>query len=250
MATQHLTGKTALITGATSGIGQATAARLAADGAHVIVAGRDTERGEAVVAAIRADGGKADFVPADLRDAASAAELATRAAEVAGGRIDVLVNNAGIALTGPTPGFDEGAFDDVFAVNVKAPFYLVGARAPAMAANGGGSIVNVSTMAAEIGIVGMAAYSASKAALNGLTRSWAAEFGPQGVRVNVVSPGPTRTAGVESMGDAIDHLAAQSPLGEVADPAEIADVIAFLAGDAASRVHGVVLNVDGGRTAV
>jgi NAD(P)-dependent dehydrogenase (short-subunit alcohol dehydrogenase family) len=250
MPTQLLNGRTAVVTGSTSGIGRATAVRLAAEGAHVIVAGRDHDRGEEVVLAIRAEGGKADFVTGDLHDAASAHDLARRATEAAGGQIDILVNNAGIAAFGPTAGFDEDTFDSVFDLNVKAPFYLVGAIAPAMAARGTGSIVNVSTMAAELGIVGMAAYGASKAALNQFTRSWAAEYGPQGVRVNAVSPGPTRTPAVAPMGEQLDQLGAQSPLGYVAAPEEIADAIVFLAGDDARFVHGAVLNVDGGRTAV
>jgi NAD(P)-dependent dehydrogenase (short-subunit alcohol dehydrogenase family) len=115
-----------------------------------------------------------------------------------------------------------------------------------MASRGRGAIVNVSTMAATLGIAGMSVYGASKAALNRLTKSWAAEFGSRGVRVNAVRPGPTRTPGVEFMGEALDQLAAQGPAGRVADPAEIA----YLATDAASFVHGTLLAVDGGRTAV
>ena len=119
-----------------------------------------------------------------------------------------------------------------------------------MAERGKGAIVNVTTMAAQTGVPGMAVYGASKAALSLLTRSWAAEFGPHGVRVNAVSPGTTRTPAVEPMSDALDQLGAQSPAGYVAKPEEIAAAITFLATDAASYVHGAVLNVDGGRTAV
>jgi NAD(P)-dependent dehydrogenase (short-subunit alcohol dehydrogenase family) len=247
---QDLAGRTALVTGSTSGIGEAAARMLAAHGAHVIVAGRNRERGEAVVAAIRADGGKADFVQADLHDAASAQELARRAEQAAGGRIDVLVNNAGGGDFGPTQDLTEERFDQLVATNLKAPFFLVGALAPAMAERGAGSIVNVTTMAAQLGLPGMAAYGASKAALNLATKSWAAEFGPHGVRVNAVSPGPTRTPGVALMGDSLDQLAATSPSGFVASPDQIASVITFLAGDGAAYVQGAVVNVDGGRTAV
>ena len=176
---QDLSGRTALVTGSTSGIGQATAAALAQRGAHVLVTGRDAQRGTAVVDAIRADGGKADFVQADLRDAASARDLAGRATEAAGGRIDILVNNAGGGAFGATAGFGEDVFDATFGTNVKAPFYLVGAIAPGMAERGQGAIVNVSTMAAQFGMPGMAVYGGSKAALNLMTKSWAAEFGPQ-----------------------------------------------------------------------
>jgi NAD(P)-dependent dehydrogenase (short-subunit alcohol dehydrogenase family) len=216
----------------------------------VLVAGRDEGRGEQVTKDIRADGGAADFLRADLHDAASAALLARSAAEAADGRVDILVNNAGVGAVGPTPGFPEDMFDAVIATNLKAPFFLVAEIAPGMAGRGSGAIINVTTMAAQLGMAGMAVYGASKAALNLLTRSWAAEFGPRGVRVNAVSPGPTRTPGTEPMGDALDQLAAQSPAGHVADPAEIAAVIAFLATDAASYIQGTVVNVDGGRTAI
>ena len=171
----------------------------------MLVAGRDAQRGAAVVDAIRADGGKADFVQADLHDAASARDLARRAAEAAGGRIDILVNNAGGGAIGSTAGFGEDVFDAIFGTNVKAPFYLVGDIAPGMAERGQGAIINVSTMAAQFGMPGMAVYGASKAALTLMTKSWAAEFGPQGVRVNTVSPGPTRTPGTEMMGDTLNH---------------------------------------------
>ena len=245
-----LSGRAALVTGSTSGIGRAAAAALAQRGAHVIVTGRDAGRGTAVVDAIRADGGKADFVQADLHDAASARDLAGQATEAAGGQIDILVNNAGGGAFGPTPGFAEDVFDATFGTNVKAPFYLVSEIAPAMAGRGQGAIVNVVTMAAQFGIPGMAAYGGSKAALTLMTKSWAAEFGPSGVRVNAVSPGPTRTPSTEMMGDMLDQLAAQSPAGFVAAPEDIAAVIAFLAGDEARYMQGAVVNVDGGRTAI
>jgi NAD(P)-dependent dehydrogenase (short-subunit alcohol dehydrogenase family) len=250
MRTGEFEGKTVLVTGATSGIGRASAERLAAGGGHVLVAGRDRERGEAVVAGITESGGKAEFVSGKLHDAASATDLATRALEAAGGGIDILVNNAGTAAFGPTEGFDEATFDEIFATNVKAPFYLVGALAPKMATRGGGAIVNVTTMAADFGMAISSVYGGSKAALTLMTKSWAAEFGPSGVRVNAVSPGPTRTPGVEFMGEALDQMGAQSPLGRVAQPEEIAATVVYLASDNASFVHGVVLHADGGRTAV
>jgi len=245
-----LTGSTALVTGATSGIGHATARSLAGRGAHVVVSGRHRERGEAVVAEIRAAGGKADFVETDLRDLAGVRALAARATELGGGHVDILVNNAGIFPFGPTETSTESDFDEVFAVNVKAPYFLVAALAPAMAARGQGAIVNVTTMVAEFGAPGMALYGSTKAALVLLTKSWAAEYGPSGVRVNAVSPGPTRTEGTAAMGDALDQLAQAGPAGRPALPEEIAAAITYLVGDDSSFVHGAVLPVDGGRVAV
>ncbi|MHA3704944.1 SDR family NAD(P)-dependent oxidoreductase [Jatrophihabitans sp. YIM 134969] len=245
-----LTGTTALVTGATSGIGRAAALGLAARGAHVVVSGRDAGRGDATVAAIRQAGGTADFVRADLTDAASARALAARATELGGGHVDVLVNSAGIFPFGPTADTTQDDVDAVLAVNVTAPYFLVGALAPAMAERGHGAIVNVTTMVAEFGAAGMGLYGASKAALVLLTKSWAAEYGPAGVRVNAVSPGPTRTEGTAAMGEALDQLAAAGPAGRPGRPEEIAEAIVFLATDAASFVHGAVLPADGGRVAV
>jgi NAD(P)-dependent dehydrogenase (short-subunit alcohol dehydrogenase family) len=248
--TTDLTSSTVLITGATSGIGKATADQLAALGAHVIVSGRDKTRGAAVVAGIRAAGGRADFVPADLSDEDSVRELASRAAEAGGGHVDILVNSGGVFPFGATADTSADQIDEVFAVNVKAPYLLVAALAPAMAKRGYGAIVNVTTMVSEFGMNGMALYGSSKAALVLLTKSWAAEFGPAGVRVNAVSPGPTRTEGTLPMGDALDQLAAAGPAGRPGRPEEIAAAITFLATEQASFIHGAVLPVDGGRLAV
>jgi len=245
-----LTGRTALVTGATSGIGRATALHLADLGASVIVSGRDTARGEATVAAIRAAGGKADFVAADLTHADGVRELAERATELGGGHVDILINNAGVFPFGTTEQTDEAALDLLYAVNLKAPYLLVQALAPAMATRGHGAIVNVTTRVAAIGMPIAGAYGASKAALELLTKAWATEFGPSGVRVNAVSPGPTRTVGTAAFGDGLDELAAAGPAGRVAAPEEIAAAIAFLAAGDASFVHGAVLPVDGGRLAV
>ncbi|MFE7662324.1 SDR family NAD(P)-dependent oxidoreductase [Streptomyces celluloflavus] len=245
-----LTGRVALVTGATSGIGAATAALLAERGAHVVVAGRDRSRGESVVGGIRDRGGKADFLAADLRKAESVRQLAREAENLGGGRVDILVNNAGSYPFGPTEEAREHDIDAVYELNVKAPFHLVAALAPAMAERGGGAIVNLSTIAAESGMTGMALYGSSKAAVELLTKAWAAEYGPRGVRVNAVRPGPVRTEGTAGMGEDLDVLAAQAPAGRVAAPQEIAEAIAYLAGDAASFVQGAVLPVDGGRTAV
>jgi NAD(P)-dependent dehydrogenase (short-subunit alcohol dehydrogenase family) len=248
--TESFTGTTALITGGNSGIGRATAVALAGLGAHVILSGRDATRGEQAVAAIRAQGGTADFVAADLGDEASARDLAKRAAELGGGHVDILVNSAGVFPFGATHDATEADFDQVFAVNVKAPFFLVAELAPAMAGRGHGAIINVTTMVAQFGMPQMALYGSSKAALVLLTKSWAAEYGPAGVRVNAVSPGPTRTEGTAVMGEALDQLAAAAPTGRPAQPEEIASAIVYLASDQASFVQGALLPVDGGRIAV
>jgi NAD(P)-dependent dehydrogenase (short-subunit alcohol dehydrogenase family) len=241
---------TALITGATSGIGRATAEKLARSDVHVIVVGRNAERGEKTIAEIQAAGGKADFISSDLRDAASARAVAKKAVELGGGHVDILVNNAGIFPFGPTHEMSEQSFDDVYALNVKVPYFLVAELAPLMAQRGKGAIINVSTMVADYGAAGMSLYGSSKAAINLLTKAWAAEYGPKGVRVNAVSPGPTRTEGTAPMGDALEQLAAQAPAGRTAAPEEIAETIVFLAGDRASFVEGAILPVDGGRAAV
>jgi NAD(P)-dependent dehydrogenase (short-subunit alcohol dehydrogenase family) len=245
-----LAGSTALVTGGNSGIGRATAFDLAAHGAHVILSGRNSARGEEAVATIRSNGGKADFAAATLDDAGAARDLARRAVDLGGGHVDILVNNAGIFPFGPTHEASEKDFDAVYAVNVKAPFFLVAELAPAMARRGSGAIVNITTMVAQVGQAGMALYGSSKAALVLLTKSWAAEYGPFGVRVNAVSPGPTRTEGTAAMGEALDALAATTPAGRPGRPEEIASAVTYLAGADAGFIHGAVLPVDGARIAI
>ena len=242
--------RVALITGGTSGIGRAVANKLARLGMHVLVVGRNLERGEKTVAEIRAAGGQADFISSDLRDAASARDVAKRAVELANGHVDILINNAGIYPFGPTHEMTEELFDRVYSINVKAPYFLVAELAPLMAKRGKGAIVNLSTMAADYGAPGMSLYGSSKAAINLLTKTWAAEYGPSGVRVNTVSPGPTRTEGTDAMGEGLEQLAAQAPAGRPATVDEIAEAIVFLATDRSSFIYGAKLAVDGGRTAV
>jgi NAD(P)-dependent dehydrogenase (short-subunit alcohol dehydrogenase family) len=241
---------TALITGGTSGIGFATARKLAGLGIHTLLVGRNAERGKKAVEEIRAAGGKADFISADLRDAASAREVAKRAVELGNGQVNILINNAGIFPFGPTHEMTEEQFDRVYSTNVKAPYFLVAELAPLMAKRGKGAIVNISTMVADYGMPGMSLYGSTKAAISLLTKAWAAEYGPKGVRVNAVSPGPTRTEGTEVMGEGLDQLAAQAPAGRTASADEIAEAIVFLATDRASFIHGANLAVDGGRTAI
>jgi NAD(P)-dependent dehydrogenase (short-subunit alcohol dehydrogenase family) len=238
-------GKTVLVTGGTSGIGEATARAYAKAGADVVITGRDQARGEKIARELSGHGGQGRFVRADLSRLEDVEQLS---AQVNG--IDVLVNNAGAFPFGATHEVEGDVFDTTFALNVKAPFFLTGALAPRMAANGGGAIVNITTMVASFGMAGMALYGSTKAALTLLTKAWAAEYGPQGVRVNAVAPGPTRTPGTEPMGDGLDQIASTLPLNRSAAAEEIAAAALFLGSDEASYVNGAILAVDGGRTAV
>jgi NAD(P)-dependent dehydrogenase (short-subunit alcohol dehydrogenase family) len=237
-------GQVALVTGSTAGIGRETARLLAAGGATVIVTGRDAARGAETVASIEADGGRAKFIAADMADLDSVRALAEAAGEV-----DVLVNNAGIFPFASTVEQDVESFQRLFDVNVRAPFFLTAALLPGMAARGRGSVVNVSTSATTFAIAGSAVYSATKAALESLTRTWAVEFRGTGVRINAIAPGATETEGVLALNpDVTAEVGGRSPLGRAASPREIAEAIAFLASPRSSYVHGELLQADGGRT--
>jgi NAD(P)-dependent dehydrogenase (short-subunit alcohol dehydrogenase family) len=243
----RLSGKTALVTGSTSGIGRATAEAFAREGAEVIVSGRDEHRGAEVVTAITANGGPARFLHADLVSPESVEELA----RLARGRhgVDILVNNAGSYSFGPTESFPLADLEAIFATSVRAPFQLTAALAPEMVRRGGGKVINISSMAAHIGLPGGAALGASKAALELLTKSWAAEFGPRGVNVNAIASGPIRTPGTEAMGEGFEQFVAAIPAGRAGEAAEIAAAAVFLAGPDADYIHGATLVVDGGRVA-
>ncbi|MDT7791079.1 MAG: hypothetical protein QOD59_515 [Mycobacterium sp.] len=238
---RDLEGEVALVTGATSGIGKAAAIQLAAQGATVVVHGRDVARGVAVVAEIENDGGSARFVGADLTEPMEALRLAREA-----GDVDILVNNAGVPWFGPSERLAANTLDQLFAANVQAPYLLVSVLAPKMAARGDGVIINIASRAGTVGQPDSAAYGATKAALASLARSWAAEYGPAGIRVNAISPGPVYTGAAKR--ELFDASGKTTLLGRAAEPDEIADVIGFLASPRASYITGTNIAVDGGRT--
>jgi NAD(P)-dependent dehydrogenase (short-subunit alcohol dehydrogenase family) len=239
---RDLEGKVALVTGATSGIGQATAVQLAAQGATVIVHGRDVTRGVAVVAEIENRGGSARFVGVELGEPAEALRLAREA-----GDVDILVNNAGVPWFGPSERLAANTLDQLFAANVQAPYLLVSVLAPKMVARGDGVIINIASRAGAVGQPDSAAYGATKAALASLARSWAAEYGLAGIRVNAISPGPVYTGAAKR--ELFDASGKTTLLGRAAEPSEIAEVIGFLASPRASYITGTNIAVDGGRTA-
>ena len=229
-----------LVTGGTAGIGRQTAKLFARRGATVVVTGRNAERGAETVAAIVAERGQAEFLAADMNEVESVRQLADQV-----GDVDVLVKNAAV-FPFATLLQDIESFEMMFDVNVRASFFLTAALLPKMIARGYGAIVNVST-AGSSGLADAPVYAATKAALESLTRSWAAAFGANGIRVNAVAPGPTYTDVANAMlGDGVEEMGAQTPLGRTAKPAEIAEAIVFLASPQASYVTGAIVAVDGG----
>jgi NAD(P)-dependent dehydrogenase (short-subunit alcohol dehydrogenase family) len=244
MATS-LAGSTALVTGATSGIGREVALQLAQRGAEVVVHGRSPERGAKTVREIENAGGKARFVAADLEDADDVRRLAAEA-----GPVDILINNAGVYEFGVTPETHDATFDEHVNVNLRAPYILVQQLAPGMAARGGGAVVNVSTLAASVPTRGAGIYGATKAGLEQLTRVWADEFGASGVRVNALAAGPTDTPGVAGTPGLLEQVAGFTALGRPADAGEIASAVVFLSSPEASYVNGAVLHATGGLRAI
>jgi meso-butanediol dehydrogenase/(S,S)-butanediol dehydrogenase/diacetyl reductase len=249
-------GKAVLVTGSTTGIGEACARVFAESGARVMVSGRRAEAGQAVVEAIRAAGGHAQFAAADLRAAGACERLVDDTVERLGG-LDVLVNNAGILYTANALDTSDAQWLDTMAVNVTALFYLSRAAVKHMKAAGGGAIVNV---ASEWGINGEAnhvAYCASKGAVVQITRCMALDHARDRIRVNSVCPGEIHTRMVDDIlakrggnsADQLRELAAGIPLRRLAQPVEVARCVHFLASDLASYVTGTNLSVDGGNDA-
>ncbi|MDT5072419.1 MAG: hypothetical protein QOH82_1739 [Mycobacterium sp.] len=236
----ELSGLTALVTGGTSGIGQACARLLSEAGASVLITGRDEHRGRTTAAELGVR-----FITSDLADLDSVQALVRQAGEV-----DVLVNNAASFPSAPTIAQDVAGFARTFDTNVRGTYFLTAGLARGMLHRGRGAIVNVTSMVATKGVPGASAYSASKAAAESLTRTWAVEFAPRGVRVNSVAPGPTDTEGVVAeWGEVNEELGRALPLGRTARPEEIAQAVQFLASPRSSFITGVTLHVDGGGTA-
>jgi NAD(P)-dependent dehydrogenase (short-subunit alcohol dehydrogenase family) len=250
--TTRLAGRTALVTGSTGGLGVAIATALAAEGAFVVVSGRDKQRGDTVVADIRSAGGEAAFVAADLAAGEQEVRRVSQAAtDAAGGQLDILVNNAAtLLLPKPTAYISEQELREVFAVNVFAPLLLTGAIAPAMADRGHGAVVNIGSNTGLRGSAGSAVYSGTKAILHSFTMSLADEYGPSGVRVNAVAPGPITTDRAVEFAEHVQPMLARVPSRRMSTPEEVAGAVLFLASDDAANIQGAVLSVDGGWAAV
>jgi len=242
----RLQDKVAMITGSARGIGRATALAFAAEGAQVIVCDMDAAGGEQTAADIRAAGGRAQFVQVDVTDRASVDAL-VQAAQAHFGRIDVLVNNAGVLRDRSLLKMTEQDFDFVINVNLKGVFNCTQAVAPLLAAQGSGVILNASSVVGVSGNYGQTSYVASKAGVIGMTKVWARELGPKGVRVNAVAPGFISTEMLAGIPDKVmEELKAKISLRRLGRPEDIAHAYVFLASDEAAYITGHVLHVDGG----
>jgi len=243
----NLSGKTALVTGASKGIGRAIALALAARGAHVLVHYRSgAKEAEAVVAQIREKGGRADAVFADLLAADGAHSLAAHVRRVIGDRLDILVVNAGLYKAASIEDTTVNDFDELFAVNVRAPFFLVQQLLPFM--DEGSSIVLISSLAAHAAFGTIAAYAASKGALDTLVRHFAFALGTRGIRVNAVAPGLVAkdSEDVLKANQRRDRALSMQALKRLAQPDDISGVVAFLASEDARWITGDIVRVDGG----
>ncbi|WP_250456149.1 SDR family oxidoreductase [Caballeronia sp. ATUFL_M2_KS44] len=242
-----LTGKTALVTGASRGIGRAIALALGKAGARVLVHfGSAEDAADAVVEAIRAAGGSADKIAADLRASDGPHELAERVRALAGDRLDVLVANAGISKAAAIEETTVQDFDDLFAVNVRAPYFLVQQLLPMFGE--GSSVVLLSSLAARSAVNNLSAYAATKGAIDTLVRHFASELGERGIRVNAIAPGVVETdmSNFARTDAGRDFTLGIQAIKRVAQPEDIAGAAVFLASDAARWVTGDTLRVDGG----
>ena len=245
--------KIVIITGAGSGIGAESARLFAREGATVVLAGPTASKLGEITADVVGAGGRADWVQADVSRADDVGRLVARTVE-RHGRLDGAFNNAGISQGGALLGdLDADRFDDLLSVNVKGVWLCMRAEIAAMAANGGGAIVNASSIAGLRGRPGLGTYTASKHAVAGLTRSGALDYGQAGIRINAVAPGTVDTPMIADwmakQPEMAARLKAATPLGRSARPAEIAEAAAWLLSDRASYVTGAVLTIDGGMTA-
>lgn len=244
---KRLEGKVAVVTGGARGIGAAIAERLASEGAAVAVNyAKSAKEAEAVAERIRKAGGKAKAFKADMSAPADAKEL-IEAAFRDFGRLDILVNNAGRADFAPLEAVDGGHIEAHFDLNVSGPIFATQAAAARFPMEGG-RVINVSSVAARSPFAGAGVYSASKAALNALTRVWAAELGPKGVTVNAVAPGPVETDMMKAVAspEMVKEWSSRSPLGRIGAPGDVADAVAFLASSDARWITGQVIETAGG----
>ncbi len=247
--------KVALVTGATSGIGRATAERLARDGNRILVVGRNAERANALVAKIATTGGEARSVLGDVTDPAFCETAVTSAVDTFG-RLDVLANVAGIIRRGDAPSTSDAAWHDTMRANVDSVFFMSRAAVRAMRECGGGSIVNLASTVGLVGTAGLTAYCASKGAVVQLTRAMALDHAAEEIRVNAVCPGAVDTPMLVSQhGEGVTPEAVHArnlaaiPQGRIPAPEEVAELIAFLASDASRHVTGAAIPIDGGYTA-